>query len=83
MWYRRITEPEAATSNIEAEPHDESAIEEMDAIDDFRRVQILHPPMMVKSELKQGIRPERSELKQGIRPKRSAVTLGIRPKRSE
>lgn len=65
MWYRRITELDAANSDIEGMPQDESDIEETDEIHDFRRVEILHLPISATSEKareeKQNIRASSSE----------------------
>lgn len=61
MLYRRITELDAANSDVKGKPQDENDIEKTDEIHDFRRVEILHLPITAISEKEQDIRANSNE----------------------
>lgn len=59
MWYRRITELEAANSDIEGTPQDDTDTGRTDEIRDFRRVEILHLPSPATNDMEQGVHVNR------------------------
>lgn len=59
IWYRRITELNAANSDIEGTPQDDADTGRTDEIREFRRVEILHLPSQTTSDLEQGVHVNR------------------------